>query len=393
MNWSFTAARVAGIDIKIHWTFALIIILGAIQWGAPHGAMGALFGATLMLLAFVCVTLHELGHSLVAKYFDIPVRQIILLPLGGIALLERNPKKPMHELLIAVAGPLVNVVIALVLFLVTQETGAMQVVTEHSMVLEETPPLSVATMLFWLLEINILLVAFNMIPAFPLDGGRVLRAVLAMAMGPSRATRIATFIGQAIAIVLGVLGILNGNFLLALIAIFIFFGAGQEGVEASSTTVLSTQRVGDAYNKHVLNLAIGDRIDKVIDYILTSYQPDFAVMQGDNLLGIVTRDDVLKVLANPPTGVQVPDMYATMIMQRNVFRVDASESLDEVRQKMTQNGVRVVAVYDAEQYLGLVSIEDIAEAFTVLRFAEHYNRHNAPPSTSNQPDPQSGAGY
>ncbi len=386
MNWSFRVASIAGIDIKVHWTFFLIVILGAIQWGTPHGAAGAIFGAVLMLLAFACVTLHELGHSIVARFFAIPVRQIILLPLGGVALLERNPTRPLHELLIAIAGPLVNVVIALLLLLITRQAEAMNVITQHSMLLEETPPLTVGTMLFWLLEINILLVAFNMIPAFPLDGGRVLRALLAMGFGFRRATRIAATIGQGIAIFLGVVGVLNGNFLLALIAIFIFFGAGQEQVEASATTVLSTKRVGDAYNRHVLTLDIGDRINRVIDYILTSYQPDFAVLQGERLLGIVTREDVLKILANPPVGVNVPEMYVTMIMQRDVVRVACTTPLDEVRQTMTDQGVRVVAVYDGETYLGLVSLEDIAEAFAVLTFVERYHRDHMPPPSQPQPE-------
>lgn len=363
MNWAFRVARVAGIDIKVHITFFLILLL-ALPWGTRYGIQGVLFGVTIILLLFVCVTLHELGHSLAARLFKIPVHEIILLPLGGLALLGRNPSKPLHELIIALAGPLVNVLIAIVLAVITGAgmfLGRLDgsELAAGSLVLAP----SLTTLLLLLLEANIMLALFNMIPAFPMDGGRVLRAVLAMFMNYQRATRIAAAVGQALAIAMGVWGVFTGNFLLVMVAVFIFFGAGQERVEGQARTVLTTLRVGDAYNKHALTLQIGDLVSKVVDYILTSYQPDFAVMQGNTPIGIVTRDDVLRALA---TNTQ--DIYATMIMHRDVVRVDHNAPLDEVRQRMAENNTRVVAVYDGETYLGLVSIEDISEAYAVIAF-------------------------
>ncbi|GAB4112620.1 MAG: site-2 protease family protein [Roseiflexaceae bacterium] len=363
MGWSFPIARVFGIDIKVHVTFFLILILGAVQWGMPYGASGAAFGVLLMILLFVCVTLHELGHSVAAQRFGIPVREIVLLPLGGVALLSRNPTRPWHELIIAAAGPLVNVVIAALLFLATGAAAVLGSLDGRA--LQENAPPSFSTMLLWLLQANVFLVLFNMIPAFPLDGGRILRALLAMAMPAQRATRIASLIGQAIAILLGVIGVATGNFSLALVAIFVFFGAGQENAEGQARTMLVTKRVGDAYNRHALTLQIGDRVSTVVDYILTSYQPDFAVMQGSRLLGVVTRDDVLRSLASNPV-----DAYVTMVMQREVLRVPAALTLDEVRQQMAEQNQRVVAVYDGDLYLGLVSIEDISEALAVLAFQQ-----------------------
>ncbi len=365
MNWSFRIAQVFGIDIKVHVTFFLILILGAVQWGGPAGLPGAVFGVLLMLLLFTCVTLHELGHSVVALRYGIPVREIILLPLGGVALIGRNPEKPLHELLIAIAGPLVNVAIALILLLVTGLAVGLQVLDGRGLLdgLQMTPSLS--TLLVWLIAANVSLVLFNLIPAFPLDGGRVLRAFLAMRLGYPRATAIASSIGQLAAIALGVIGLLSGNLILALIAVFIFTGAGQENSEAKARTVLDTLKVEDAYNRHALSLAIGDRMSKVVGHILTSYQPDFAVMQGDRLLGIVTRDDVLRAL-NSESG----DLYVTQIMQREVVRVAAGQSLQEVRGVMGEKGARTVAVYDNDRFLGLVSLEDIAEAFTVLSFMQ-----------------------
>lgn len=364
MNWSFRIARVFEIDIKIHISFFLILILGAYQWGTPYGVQGALFGVLLMLLLFLCVTLHELGHSIVAQRFGIPVREIILLPLGGVALLGRNPTKPLHELLIAVAGPLVNVVIAALLYplsglIVGLDDGGRELLQGNTL----AP--SFATLVTWLMGANIALVVFNLIPAFPLDGGRMFRAILAMFMSFRRATRVATALGQLIAIILGVFGVLSGNLALVLVAVFIFFGAGQENAEGQARTVLTTLRVGDAYNKYALTLAIGDRVSKVVGYILTSYQPDFAVLQGGSLLGIVTREDVLRALF-----ADTRDVYVTGIMRREVVKVEASATLDEVRLVMAEKGARVVAVYDGAVYLGLVGMEDISEAFAVLAFLQ-----------------------
>jgi Zn-dependent protease len=364
MNWSFRIARIAGIDIKVHLTFFLILILGALPWGSRFGVTGALFGVGLILALFLCVTLHELGHGLAARFYGIPVREIILLPLGGVALLGRNPSKPLHELVIALAGPLVNVVIAVLLLLVTGAGVALGGLDSTTLMDANQPP-SVGLLLIWLLQANIALVIFNMIPAFPLDGGRVLRAVLAMVMPAQRATAIATMIGQGLAVLLGVYGVLSGNFMLVLVAVFIFFGAGQENVEGQARTVLTTLRVGDAYNKYALTLQIGDRVSKVVDYILTSYQPDFAVLQGSALIGIVTRDDVLRAMASDPQ-----DQFVTMIMRREVQRIDANASLDTARQQMSEQNNRVAAVYGGETYLGLLSLEDIAEAYAVLAFQQ-----------------------
>lgn len=374
MNWTYRVARVAGIDVKIHITFFLIVILGAIQWGMGNGALGTFFGAGLILLLFLCVTLHELGHSIVAQRFGIPVRQIILLPLGGVALIEKQPEKPLHELLIAIAGPLVNVVIAILLIAVT-DVANITILNEQGMVPGAELNPSLSTLFLWLIEANITLVVFNMIPAFPLDGGRVLRAVLAMFFGFRRATRIAGTIGQVLAVVLGVLGVVSGNIILVLVAVFIFFGAGQEQQDTQARTVLHTRCVGDAYNKHVHTLSVGDRVSKVIDYILTSYQPDFAVIQDNKLIGIVTREDMLRAMATKDSEIYIPDAYVTVIMQRDIVKVDASASLDEVRQVMQEQSTRIVAVYSGDTYLGLVSKNDIQEAFVVLTFAERNQKH------------------
>jgi len=377
MNWSFRVASVAGIPIRVHITFLLILLLGGYQWGSLTGTLtGAVFGVALMSLLFVCVTLHELGHSLVARAFGVPVREIVLLPLGGLARMGRNPERPAQDLLIALAGPAVNVLIAILLLVPLGLAVVPSLLTNHGLLpadLGNTP--SLTTALLWLLAANVSLVVFNLIPAYPLDGGRILRALLAMFLGYPRATRFAVAAGQLIALALGLYGVLNGQFLITLVAVFIFFGAGQETAEAEAKTVLDTLRVGDAYNKHALTLVVGDRVSRVVDYILTSYQPDFAVMQARNPIGIVTRSDVLATLASAPG-----DIFVTEIMQREFLKVDANKSLSEVRQAMGEKETRIAAVYDGTAYLGLIGREDIAEAFAIQTFVRRHEHLRPAPA-------------
>jgi Zn-dependent protease len=362
MSWSFRIARVSGIDIRVHATFFLIVLIGATQY-ARFGLPGLLFGTTLILLLFLCVTLHELGHSVVAQKFGVQVRQIVLLPIGGVAMMQRIPRNPWEELWIALAGPVVNVVIAAALWLgiVARErfTG---VDFGQLLALGRDGP-SGALMLSWLLSANMALVVFNMVPAFPLDGGRVLRAILAMRMTHARATAIAAVVGQVLAVALGTLGLVSGNFLLVIVAAFIFFGAGAENLEGRARTVLSGHRVGDAYNRRAVTLRGDDRLGTVVDHILTSYQPDFAVTDGPQLIGVVTRHDVIRALSEGARDISV-----RQIMTPAAVRVSVTQTLDEVRQSMSENSARLAAVYDGPHYLGLVSSEDIDEAYAVLRF-------------------------
>ncbi len=301
MAWAFRIARVAGIDIKVHVTFFLILIWGAAQW-PQFGVTGYLFGAGVMLLLFLCVTLHELGHSVVAQRFGITVRQIILL------------------------------------------------------------------------SSNIGLVLFNMIPAFPLDGGRVLRSLLAMRMPWQRATNTAATIGRVMAMLLGLFGLLTGSWSMVFVALFVFLAAGAEAVEGQARTVLASQRVGDAYNQNAIVLSTHDRLSTVVHYILTSYQPDFAVMDGRQVVGLVTRADVIRALASGAGDVPV-----TQVMQPHPLRVEAGQTLDAVHRQLNEQQSRVAAVYDGPRYMGLVSAEDIAEAYAVLRFLDGNGQAAAAP--------------
>lgn len=392
MRGSFTFARVFGIDLKIHVTFLIILALVVLPAGS---ASNMAFMALFVALLFACVTLHELGHSVVALRYGIPVREIVLLPIGGVAVMGRIPEKPRQELAIAVAGPLVNVGILAVLVplwlllggdssglvgrLIPFLDGGSRALVGHGTALQ--------AMAAMLISANAMLVWFNLIPAFPLDGGRVLRAVLAMNIPHANATRIAAKIGQAAAVMLAIYGLFfGGGPMLAVIAIFIFVGAGAESSASQTGTVLATRRVGDAYNRTAIVLTLDNRVSQVIEHLLTSYQPDFAVVNRGRLAGVVTRDDVLKWLAEAPN---LYDVYVTEVMREadTVLRVEAHLTLDEVSAAMDGRDTRIATVYHGDHFLGLVSTEDIAEAQAVLTFLNRRLAEGAPPPRAAWPVP------
>jgi signal-transduction protein with cAMP-binding, CBS, and nucleotidyltransferase domain len=187
-----------------------------------------------------------------------------------------------------------------------------------------------------------------------------------MRMGHVRATQVSASIGQFLAFLLGLYGLMGGGVIMVIIAAFIFFAAGAENAEGQTRTVLASHRVGEAYNRHALTLSPDDRAGRVVHYILNSYQPDFAVIDGRDILGVVTRDDVIRNLAR-----QAGDVPVTQLMHPSVVRIQADQTLDEARQVMSGGNARVAAVYDGDRYLGLLSAEDIAEAFALLRYFDN----------------------
>lgn len=357
MAWAFRIGRIAGIDLKLHITFALVLALGAAQWSG-HGARGAAFGVLLVSLLFVCVVLHELGHALMARRFGIATHAIVLLPIGGVAQLARSPEQPREELWISAAGPAVNLLIAGALLLISLATGVSGLPDESLRAILSQP--SLAALLLWLLGANVTMALFNLLPALPLDGGRILRAVLTLGLGAERATPLAATIGQVLALGLGVLAVVQGHIMLALIAGFVFLGAGQERFAAQAQKTLSTLRAGDAYSRNALVLSPGDRLLHVVQPLLTTHQPEFAVMLGSQLLGVVTRTRIVQALHEEPG-----DTYVAGLMERNVPRVEESASLEEVRRMLLERRVSVAAVYRGEELLGLLGLEGISSALAV----------------------------
>jgi Zn-dependent protease/CBS domain-containing protein len=359
MGWSFRLTRVAGIDINIHLTFLLLLPFGALSWGDTGGAAGALFGVLMIILLFVFVTLHELGHALAAKALGIPVKEIQLLPIGGVAVLGKPVTRAIDELVIAAAGPLVNVLGAVGLAVIAAGVGLFDGLSANQIV-SSVGAVSVVGAVLWLIQANLMLVLFNMIPAFPMDGGRILRAGIALITDRQRATAIAGAVGQGIAILMGVYGLMSGNLLLAAIAVFIFLGARQEVAAAQVLGTLQGVKAGDIYVRGAASLEIGQRLNDAADLMLATRQYALPVLQGERLLGIVTRDQVQAARA-AGRG----EAWVTAAMQRDVARVAPEDAVEAVQGVMMERRTPVVAVFDGEQFLGLLSVEEINAAYTL----------------------------
>lgn len=357
MGRSFRIARIAGIDLNIHPTFLLMLPLGALMWGGGGGMPGALFGMLMMVLLFICVLLHELGHALTARALGIPVREIQLLPIGGVAVLGRPVLNPGHELLITIMGPVVNVLIIVALAAFAVATGLVARVSPETVVgLGGTPGLD--GVVLWLIQANALLAIFNLIPAFPLDGGRVARALMAFVMDYRRATVIAATVGQVIAVLLGILGLYSLNFLLVITAVFIFLSARQEVAASEVVGALDMIRAGDALAAQPAVVQVGQRIRDAAEVLLATRQNAAVVLQGERPIGVVARNDVQAAIA-AGRG----EMWVTMVMRRQLVSVQVSDSLDAARLMMAEQHTPVVMVFDGETFRGLLTIDDIAAAF------------------------------
>jgi Zn-dependent protease len=353
--------RVAGIDIKMHITFPLILVWGALQFGVlrGQGLSGAFFGVVVTLLLFVIVVLHELGHSFAARRFGVRTRQIVLLPLGGVAQLERIPENAWQEFVIAIAGPAVNFVLAALLFPLLGAFNA----NPGSLIaaLQNLEVGSPAALLAYLYVTNLSLAIFNLIPAFPLDGGRVLRALLAARLPYTTATRIAVAVGQALAFLLGLWGFLGGGIVLILIAAFIYFGASQEGSLVQVRSVLRDVRVQQAFSRQVQVLDASDPIERAIDLTLQSFQADFPVLENGRLAGLLTSTDLLAAVSRRQNGTTV-----RTIMRTNIRSTTPNEDLFTVQQKLAESGMDALPVLENEQLIGVLTSRDLNEVYRLL---------------------------
>jgi Zn-dependent protease len=316
MKWSIKIARIAGIEVRLHLTFLLFLAWIGFSYYQLGGATAATRGVVFLLALFGCVLLHEFGHALAARGFGIRTPDITLLPIGGVARLQRMPDNPWQELIVALAGPLVNVVIAAVLIFALGQ----HLQWEH---LEGLNQPGIA-MLAKLASVNIGLVLFNLIPAFPMDGGRVLRALLALALPYSRATHIAAGVGQALALVFGIVG-LFANPMLILIAFFIFLGAQQEAALAQMKDITLGAPVSEATGTHWMRLPPHARLDDAAEALLRTSQDEFPVVDDSGrVLGVLTRDDIVTALNRRRPSAPVRDF-----MRRDLPVVSAHEPFEE----------------------------------------------------------------
>lgn len=360
MNWSFKLGRFAGIDVYIHITFFLLLgFIGlSAYWNSGTWA-GALEGVAYILVLFGSVLLHEYGHSLTARRYHIPTRDITLYPIGGVARLERMPDKPMQELWVALAGPAVNVVIAAVLFGILLVTNGLTPFSQLGIV--DGP--------FWerVMYANLSLVLFNLIPAFPMDGGRVLRAILAMNIDYVRATQIAAVLGQGAALVFGFIGLFT-NPMLIFIAFFIWMAASQESTAVQMKNSMGGIPVNRAMLTDFRTVSQYDPLLRVTDLILGGSQEDFPVVDEGRVVGVLTRHDVLAALAQRGVGGRVAD-----VMQKQFYTADALELLEPLFMRMQAAQARIVPVLSGGQLVGLLTTENIGE-FLMIQSAMEARR-------------------
>ena len=357
MKWSLSFGRVAGIKILIHWTFLILIAWIVIQ-SALQGQSSSQILWTLAFLGsiFVCVFLHEMGHSLTAKKYNIKTRDITLLPIGGLARFENMPEDPKQELLVALAGPAVNLVIAAIIFLGLSTTGMPD--------LEATDLGSIysGNFLYLLFSANLILAVFNLVPAFPMDGGRALRALLSFKLNRVKATRIAAGVGQVLAIGFVFIGLFY-NPILLLIGIFIFLGAQAESSFAQTKDLLHGYRVADVTMEEYKRLQTEEPLSHAIDILLDGQSTRFLVEEQGEAVGTLNRNEMVRGLSDKGRDVAIGE-----VMNRDVMYLDANVDLKDAFMKMQQHKHDLVLVNQDEQLLGVLDMENIQE-FIMLRGA------------------------
>lgn len=353
MSWSISLGRIWGTEVRIHLTFFLLLAWFGLSAGMRGGTTEGIAAVLFVLAVFACVLLHEYGHVLTARYFGIGTRDITLLPIGGVASIERMPERPGQELLIAIAGPMVNVVLAIILFLVF---GA-------SIDTTRTSPADIQQIDFVtrLALINVMLVVFNLLPAFPMDGGRMLRAFLAFFTTRSTATRVAASIGQAVAFGLGFLG-LFGNPLLIFIALFVFLAASHESYAVELEEATKGVSMSKATITAFAQLDAQATVGTAVRTLLETTQREFPVVDGGGRLrGVLTRDGMIKALSE--SG---PDTPVIDVMQREIAVVNRRAPLSEAVAKLQESGQPLVGVVDDEaRVVGIITLENIAEFMMV----------------------------
>jgi len=349
MRWSLRLGSFRGIEVSIHVTFLLLLgFLGLNYWLASRSAAAVAAGLGFILLLFVCVLLHEFGHALAAARYGIRTRDIVLYPIGGVARLERMPEDPRQELRVALAGPAVNVVIAVALFVWLNLAGA----------LEPLNSLGWARGHFVerLMVVNVFLVLFNLIPAFPMDGGRVLRALLAMRLEYTRATQIAAHIGQTLALVFGFVGLFWNPFLI-FIAFFVWSGAAQEASLVQMKGALGGIPLQRVMQTDFLTLDAQDQLLRAVQLTLAGSQKDFPVVADGKLVGVLRQEDMLRGLHEQGPGARV---HGTM--QRDFMTAHLGEMVETVFKRLGECNCRTLPVTNAiGELVGMVTMENVGE--------------------------------
>jgi len=364
MKWSWRVGTIAGIGIHIHATFTLLIawVLFAHLFGGDTLA-GAASGLAFVMAIFGCVLLHELGHALAARRYGIGTRDITLLPIGGVARLERMPDKPRQELWVALAGPAVNVVIAAGLLVWLYATRQLVPLSQLGVV---TGPFAER-----LMAVNLLLVIFNMLPAFPMDGGRVLRALLAMRLPYARATRIAATVGQALAVGFVVLGLFANPFLM-LIGVFVWLGAAQEARYAAIKAALRGVPLHAAWTRDIPLLAPADALAGAARAIGTSPVQSGLVVREGQVVGTLGIGELLEHLR-----LRGPATPVSEVMQPAPRALELPTTLDVALTRLQEAGVPLVPVLSEGRLVGVVTLELLEQFVAIQSAMQQYGSREA----------------
>ena len=360
MKWSIRIGKLFGIPVYMHLTFLLLLAwVGVLNWRDGHSLHAGVEGVLFIVTIFACVVLHELGHALTARKYGILTRDITLLPIGGVARLDRMPDDPRQELWVALAGPAVNVLIAATLFVVSQLVSSVPSFDQ----------LGVAggSFLGRVILMNVLLVVFNLLPAFPMDGGRVLRALLATRMEYTRATHLAAVIGQSMAFLFAFVGMFGipgtaspGNPMLIFIALFVWIGAAQEASMVQMKYSLSGIPVSRAMVTEFHTLAPSDTLDDAVKLTLAGTQRDFPVVEEGRVVGVLRQNEMLRTLAQGGSSVRVSDA-----MERDFQVVQASEMLDTAFRRLTECRCNTAPVSFQGRLVGIVTMDNIGEFLAI----------------------------
>ncbi|HYP06510.1 MAG TPA: site-2 protease family protein [Bryobacteraceae bacterium] len=343
--------RLFGVPVRLHFTFVILLIFIATL--GIRGGESAIFPAIYIAALFTSVLLHELGHAGVSRRYGIRTVEIVMYPIGGVARLERSPK-PREELWIALAGPAVNVLIAAALF---AYLGYMRAEINAQMMAAPSD----ANLLARIAIGNLILAAFNMIPAFPMDGGRVLRALLARWQSEDKATRMAASAGRALAILIGLYGLLSMHFMLIFIAFFVYLGASHETAAVEGRSLTEGANVRAAMITDFRTLEHGSTIREAANLLLATSQTDFPVVLGDAVMGLLGRNALLRGMA-----VDGPDAYVAGIMDREAPRVSAETPLADAIPMLGPTSC--LMVMEEERLIGLLTRENLSEYMMLRRF-------------------------
>jgi Zn-dependent protease len=355
MSWTITIGRVVGTEIKVHLTFFILVAFWGVAGYQQGGPTGAVAACLLLFALFACVVLHEFGHILMARRFGVRTPDVILLPIGGVARLERIPDEPKQELLIALAGPAVTLAIVLILYALLALGGVAPRFGE----LDPDGPF-----LETLMRVNFYLLVFNLFPAFPMDGGRVLRALLASRIGLVAGTRIAARFGQASAVVAGLYALSAGQPLLALVSLFVFLGAGAEAAAVETRVAGEGLNVDQMMVTHFRTIPVHATLSDAVELLLSGEQREFPVVDNmGRVEGVLTRDNLIKGISQRGPSSTVGEAMTAQV-QAVSPRLGFQEALDRLR----SSGLPALPVVDETgRLVGLLTLDNITDLLLVRR--------------------------